>query len=232
VILGVALGAALLSLSASPERLELVPGAPQVVHLAHAGAPLAVDLSVTGLAVDLRGRSRVAARSDAARWLRVAPSHVVVGPLGANVRVVARVPRGARPGDHAAVVLVAAVAPGSSALVVHVRVGLVAIVRVPGRLVHRLEVRAARLRVAGRARFVELVVTNRGNVVEPVGGALPRVRLVRRGRVIAVLRPEPRDLLPHSRGLVELRYRGPARGPAIVRVELRRGRVRSFHLRL
>jgi hypothetical protein len=227
----VALGAAALALSASPERLELAPGVPQVVRLAHAGAPLAVRLSVTGLAVDLRGRSRVTAASDAARWLRVSPARLVVGPLGATARVVARVPRGARPGDHTAVVLVTAKAPGSPALTVRLRVGLIAVVRVPGRIVHRLEVRAARLRRVGRARFLELAVVNGGNVVEPLRGAV-RVRVSRGGRVVAVLRPDARDLLPHARGLLELRYRGRGRGPAVVRVDLPRGRFVRFHLRL
>ena len=226
----VAEAATFLALSASPARLELAPGRPRVIHLSAPGRSIGAQLSVAGLALDPRGRSRAVPPAGGTEWLRVAPARVTVGRAGANVRVVARVPPGARPGDHPAVVLVTAMSPGASGVLVRARLGVIAVVRVPGRLVHRLDVRSVRVRPAGQARVFQLVVANRGNVIEQLRAS---VVLVRRGRVVGTLLAARRELLPHGRGLIELRYRGRLRGPVTARVALRPGtRVARFPLRL
>ncbi len=115
------------------------------------------------------------------------------------------------------------------------RVGIVVVVRAPGRIVHRLELRALRLvRGAARARILELLVLNRGNVTEE----LRRVRasFERGGRVERSPAPPPRQLRPHTRGILRLVYRGSLRGAVAVRVAAALGAggvaTRTFRLRL
>ncbi|TML47326.1 MAG: hypothetical protein E6G20_08900 [Actinobacteria bacterium] len=60
--------------------------------------------------------------------------------------------------------------------------------------------------------MLELVVANRGNVTEEVGRDRALVSLRRHGTVLASLRPEARELLPHTLGFVLFRYRGPTKG--------------------
>jgi hypothetical protein len=117
-----------------------------------------------------------------------------------------------------------------------IRIGLVVSVRVPGRLVHRVEVRAVHVSRSGRQRLVEVTLANLGNVIEPIDAARFRLTMLRRGRVVARLRPEPRKLLPQATGLVDLRYSGPVRGRVAARIELgqagRPPRTHSYWLRL
>jgi len=69
---------------------------------------------------------------------------------------------------------------------------------------------------------LEVSVVNRGNVTERLGRDRVRLTLRRRGRVIARLRPAPREIFPRSRAIETFRYRGPVRGPALAVVELAR----------
>lgn len=226
-----------LTLSASPTHVALVAGARRAVRVTERGArPLVVEASVAGLGLDRGGRPRIIRPGDAAPWISVSPRRVTVGRGGATLVVSSRRAAGARPGDHSAVVLLTAIAPSASGVVVRMRIGLVVSVRVAGALVHRLEVRAARVRRSGRARLIELLLANRGNVIESIGPRRLWVALVRRGRVVARLRPGRREVLPRTNATVELRYGGSARGVVTARVELTRPvgrrRVRSFPLRL
>jgi hypothetical protein len=199
---------------------------------------LRLRASVAGLALDRRGKPRVAARRDAASWLSVSPATVDVGPAGATLVIASRPQPSARAGEHSAVVLLTATAPSAKGVAIELRVGVVVTVRVKGRLVHRVEVTAARLkrRPLGRYRLIELTFANRGNVIESIGGPRLRITLLRRGRVIARLPTARRKVLPHTAAVVVVAYRGRRHGPTTVRVELPRpgGRtaVRSFPLRL
>jgi hypothetical protein len=80
-------------------------------------------------------------------------------------------------------------------------------------------------------RRLDVVVRNGGNVVERIRGQTLRIVLRRRGRVLATLRPAPRELLPGARGLVEVRYPRGVRGRVAATVELA-GRAAVFRLRL
>jgi hypothetical protein len=166
----------------------------------------------------------------------VRPRRITVGSAGAALVVSSRRAGGARPGDHSAVVLLTAVAPSASGVLVRMRIGLVVSVRVAGKLVRRLEVRAARVQRSGRARWISLSLANRGNLIETLGPGRPEVALVRRGRVVARLRAGRRQILPRTTATLELRYRGNLRGAVTARVALTerpgRRRVRSFPLRL
>jgi hypothetical protein len=118
---------------------------------------------------------------------------------------------------------------------VRLRVGLVVVLRVRGRIVRRLDARALTVHRGGPARLLDLRLVNRGNVTEQLGSDGLRLALFRGGRRFATLRPRSQELLPHSAGIAVFAYRGRLRGDAVARVELRppvRGRRRSFHLRL
>ena len=118
---------------------------------------------------------------------------------------------------------------------VRIRVGVVVDLRVRGRLVRRLDARALGVRHRGTLRLLELRLVNRGNVTERLPGDGLRLSLHSGGRVVATLRPQARELLPHRAGIAVFAYRGRLRGPVVARVELRspvRGSRRSFLLRL
>lgn len=146
-------------------------------------------------------------------------------------------PGRAEPGDHDALVLLTTRPWRSAGVAVRMRIGVVVVVRTPGRIVRRLALgRRLRARPARGARVLELVVVNNGNVTEILDRG--RIRLTLRVRTLAVsLRPERRELRPHTSGLVEFRYRGRLRGWLAVRARLNvqpHGRVvtRTFHVKL
>src|SRR5204862_3464679 len=117
-----------------------------------------------------RGRPHVLDGASARRvasWLRVRPRRIALAPGAvADLVLVAAPSRAATPGDHAALVLLTTRAPPGIAVPVRLRVGVTVVVRVPGRIVHRLGLRSLRVRGAGRQPVFRVVVANRGNVVE------------------------------------------------------------------
>jgi len=230
------------ALSASPAHVTLAGAARATVRLANEGAaPVVVDVAAAGFALDARGRPLVrsggAGARLAGRWLRLRPARVALAPgQSAAVQLRSAPPRGAGPGDHPALVL-ATTRPGSAGgLAVRMRLGVTVVVRVPGRIVHRLELRSLRVRRAGRRRVLRLVVSNRGNVVEALPRGALAVVLRARGRLVARLRAPARELLPRSSGVFELRCPRGVRGRLTARVALPRGAhgraQRSFRLRL
>jgi hypothetical protein len=227
------------ALSVSPAHVAFDAGGRATLKVeTGAGRRLRLRASVAGLALDRRGKPRVAARRDAAPWLSVSPATIYVGRAGATLVIASRRQPSSQAGEHSAVVLLTATAPSAKGVAIELRVGVVVTVRVKGRLVHRVEVTAARLRRRPRQRYrlIELTFANRGNVIESIGGPRLRIMLLRRGRVIARLPTARRKVLPHTAALVVFPYRGRRLGPATVRVELPgpggRIAVRSFPLRL
>jgi hypothetical protein len=223
------------TLAASPAHLVLTPGTRRLVHLEAAGTRrLVVDARVAGFALDVRGRPRIVAVDGNRSLLSLTPSSLVVGKHGAALEV--GVPRSARArvGDHAAIVLLTASAPGARGVLVRMRIGLFVSVRIPGKLVHRLLVRSARMAGQGRRRRIELVLVNHGNVIEHLDRAALRVVMLAHGRTLAVLHAAQRDLLPRSSGIVTVPCRLRARGTVVARVVLSRPprAVARFHLRL
>jgi hypothetical protein len=207
-VIAVATGAAAAALSVSPVRIRLTGVASRTIKIRNGGnAAATVDARAAGFAVDGRGRPLVAARrGPAVAWLRLRPRSVVLGPHGAaGVAISVVTPTGASPGDHAAIVLFATRAATTAGVAVRLQVGVVVLVRVPGRIVHRLEL--GRLRV--RQRVLEAVVANRGNVVERTR---VRIALSRHNHLLARLSSARRTLLPHSRGTARLRFPTRLRG--------------------
>ena len=226
-----------IGLSASPLRLTLRGSSAAAVTVRNPGRrALLVDVSRAGFARSLRGRPRVRRARGAVGWLRVRPRRFRVAPGGkAVLRVKAAPPRRAEPGDHPALVLLTTRPLGARRVRVRLRVGVIVDLRVPGRIVRRLDAHALTVRRRRRLRLLELLLVNRGNVTERLGGDGLRLVLSRDGRPFATLRPRRGELLPRSRGLAEFAYRGRARGKVVARIELRpsiRGRRPAFHLRL
>jgi len=221
------------SLVASPAHLAIRGSGAGTVGVTNTGSrPAVVDAVRGGFALDLRGRPRVRARRVS--WLSVRPARLTLAPgASASVEISARVPHGAEPGDHSEVLLLTTRPIASAGLAVRMRLGVVVVVRAPGKVVRRLAV----VRVQARRRRLELLVANRGNVTERVSRACTRVTIRRRARVLARLRPLERDLLPHTTGIVEVPYRSLARGRLSATVELSPGppclggRWRTFGLR-
>src|SRR5205823_509086 len=133
------------------------------------------------------------------------------------------VPRRARPGDHDALVLLTSRPIRGARVAVRMRLGIVVIVRAPGRTSRRLELHRLRVRRVGATRRLELLVANRGNVTE----MLQRERLImvlrRERQIVARLEPTARELLPQTSGIVQARYAGRVRGRVTAQVELSYG---------
>jgi hypothetical protein len=175
-------------------------------------AAVAVDVAPAGFALGLRGRPRIVSRTRVANWLTLTPRRLLVAPGGtATLTVSSSVPSRAAPGDHAALVLLSSRGPAGTVAVL-MRLGVVVDVRVPGAVVRHLVLRALRVRRQGRLRVLELALANRGNVTELLQRGRVSVTLDRRRRVLARLVAAPRELLPHTSGLAEIRYRGRLRG--------------------
>jgi hypothetical protein len=229
-MLGAAALLAVAALSASPERVTLTGSAAAPLELTnHGAAPLVVEARPGGVVLDLRGRPRLVSGAVAARWLSVTPRQVSLAPgATARVEVASSPPRQARPGDHHAVVLLTTRPLRGAAVAVRMRLGVRVVVRIPGRLVRRLELGGVSVRRRG---ILDVSVANRGNVTERLRLAMT---LLRRGRRVAVLRAVAQELLPRTRALVGLRHPRRLRGRVTAVVELE-GPVpirRVFRLRL
>jgi hypothetical protein len=230
MIASFAVATAVVSLSVAPARLSMAPGTTETVQVTNTGkAGIVVGASTAGYALDLRGRARIVQSGTSALWLSLRPGRLVLAPGGtASLTVAAHRPAGARPGDHDALVLLTTLPHAAGALSVRMRVGVVVAVRVPGRLVEQLV--AIDLRRA-RPGVLELVLANRGNLVEQLPTPVLTISLWRGGRLLARLRPVARQLLPGARGVAEVHYPRGLRGAVTAVVEAG-GRGRMFRLRL
>jgi len=216
------------ALTASPAHVSLNGAGHAVIRVTNSGArTVVIDAGRAGFALGLRGRPRVASAQAATAWLVLRPRRLVVAPHAtAALQLAVTPPAAAAPGDHAALVLLTTQSAASGVVAVRMRIGVTVMVRIPGRVQHRLLVSSVR----ARGDVVGVVLANRGNVVErqPL-----EVTLLASGKVVGTLRSPPRELLPHTSGIVELRYRGAVRGRVTARVTLGgRARPRSFQVRL
>jgi hypothetical protein len=229
------------ALAASPVPVRLLAKSTRTVRITNWGASeVVVDVGTAGFALGLRGRPHVVRRNSgsgrAASWIAVRPRRLALAPgRTMTLTVSSSLPPGAEPGDHPALVLVATRPRERGGVAVRMRIGIVVVVRVPGAIVHRLAVRGLRVRRSGDRRTLELSVWNRGNVTERIGPGRLRVVLLQRGRAVAWPRPARRELLPHSRAIEQIPYRGRITGPMTAVVELGDGVHvvrRRFHVRI
>jgi hypothetical protein len=229
-----------LALTATPARVALAGSGQATVHVTNPGtSAVVVDVGRTGFSLDRLGRPRLqrAGTRTASSWLAVRPRRFMLrAGSSRSLRVTSRLPRRAEPGDHDALVLLTTRRVRGAGVATRMRLGIVVVVRAPGRIVHRLVPRTLRARRAGTTRVLELLVVNRGNVTETLDRTVVRV-VLRRGAMRATPRVEARELRPRTNGILRLRYHGRLRGwvTARVHVTAERGRpstARTFRLRL
>ena len=198
------------SLTAAPARVVLSGTTRAAVRLTNSGTKrVVIDASRAGFALTLRGRPRIVRRRgarSAASWLKLQPmSLVLLARTSASLGILARVPRNAEPGDHDALVLLTTRPSAGVRVAVRVRLGVVVVVRAPGTVVRRLELRGLRVARRGGRRMLELRVANRGNVTE----TLPRVYMTisrpRTRRQLATLLAARRAVRPHTQAIVDFR---------------------------
>jgi hypothetical protein len=230
-------GAPVAALGVSPLRLELKGASTASIMVRNPGArPLVVTVTRAGFARTLHGKPRIEAARGAAEWLRARPHRLRLAPhASASLRLSAKPPAAARPGDHPALVLLETRPRADRKVHVLLRVGVVVLVRVAGTIVHRLEPQALSVRGSGMTRLLSLRLANRGNVAERIGGARLELVLSRHGKRLATLRSRRLDLLPHSVAIAQFAYRGAVRGRVLVRTVLPPatiGRPRSFRVTL
>ncbi len=231
----------LLGLTATPARVELAGSGLALVRIANPGrTAVVVDVARAGFSLDRRGRPHVSAHGgprSALRWLSVRPRRFALRAGGSRLlQVRSRLPRRVEPGDHDAVALLVTRRVRGQAVALRMRIGIVVVVRAPGRVVRRVVPRRLHVRRAGRRRVLELLVVNRGNVTETLDRSTVRV-VLRHGSTRARLRPEARELRPRTSGLVQAPYRGRLRGWVTAGVRITAepgGRVvaRTFRIRL
>jgi hypothetical protein len=209
---------AAIAITVSPARVDLIGNGTTVVRVANSGKTTAVmDASRAGFALDLRGRPRIAAAASSV-WLSFSPARLWIAPgRTGTLKVTAHAGRGMTPGDHAAVLLLTQHPVARGGVAVRTRIGVLVVLRVPGAVVHRLTVTGIRMLTHRR---ISVSLRNSGNVAELLRPANLTVTLWRGRRLVARLHPATRELLPRTRGLIELRYRTLARGRLTVRVEL------------
>jgi hypothetical protein len=215
------------ALSVSPVRIRLSRAASRAITITNTGrAAVVVNASAASFALDWGGKPTVARqRRPSAGWLRLQPQRLALAARASAVVTVSSVPPpGALPGDHPALVLFTTQPARVGGIAVRMRIGVAVFVRVAGRIVHHLELGALR----ARRGVLELVVVNRGNVVERVHA---RILLLRGGRVLARLGPVGRPVLPHTRGVARFRRSASLRGWVTARVEAGLLR-RTFRMRL
>ena len=226
-----------IGLSASPMRLILKGASGAAITVRNPGRrPLLVDVSRAGFTRSLHGKPRIEPAGGTAAWLRLRPKRIRIAPRTKGVLHVRAVPsRRAVPGDHPALVLLTTRPLGVRHVRVRLRVGVIVVLRAHGKIVRRLDARALTVTRQRTGCLLAVRLLNRGNVTEELGRDGPRLSLLRAGRVFASLRPQRRELLPHSTGIAVFSYRGRVRGPVVARIRFHtplRGPVRRFHLRL
>jgi hypothetical protein len=205
-----------LGVSAWPARLVVPAPGEAVVGVGNpADEPVALIARPLAYALDARGRPRV--EPARRQWFTVRPARLVIRPHGlARLQVTVRKPSGARPGDHAELLLLSTQPPAGRRIVARLRIGVVVVVRVPGKLVHRLRPERVRARRQGARTTVEVTVANRGNVDEWLGRGRVVVSVAgRSGRLVGLPR-EGRRLLARSTGIVEVRFRRRLRGSVAI----------------
>jgi hypothetical protein len=230
------------ALVATPSHLVLQGNARAAVRVTNSGArPVVVDVSRAGFALNQRGRpliARTGGARSAARWLTFRPAHFAVAPHAGVLLVVAsKLPRHAEPGDHDALVLLLTRPLVKARVAVRLRMGVVVVVRAPGKVVRRLELRRLRVARRGHERALELVVANRGNVTESLGRTRAVVSFARSGRRVAALVARSRDVRPRTSGIVEFPLRRLPHGWMRARIMIpaqsgRRVLQRTFRIRL
>ena len=221
------------ALAAAPARLVVPASSRGVISVANTGsAPLDVQVSRAGLSLGADGRPTVTPTASPAGWLLVSRTRLRIHAHAAvALQVRAGALRGARPGDHATLLLLSAVRPGRRAVGVAVRVGVVVVLRARGPIRRRLSLGPVHVRRRGGRTFLRIGVVNRGDLDELIAAGRVRLTLRRGGRVVARPAIVPRRLLARSRGVLVASLRTLRHGRCRLEVRLARPRPRGPDIR-
>ena len=230
------------ALVAAPAHLTLEGSARAFVRVTNSGTKaVVVEVTRAGFALSQRGRPLIVRRAgarSAAPWLTFRPGRFTLAPGAiASLLVTSKLPRRAEPGDHDALVLLSTRRLVKARVAVRLRMGVVVVVRAPGKVVRRLELRALRVARRGRRRALELVVANRGNVTETLVRARAVVSLARSGRHVGTLVARTREVRPRTSAIVDFPLRpsphGWMRARIVVPANDGRARLlRTYRIRL
>lgn len=221
------------ALAVSPARLALRADGSAAVEIRNAGNTAAIVFAaVAGYAVDAAGRPHEIAGGDRVRLL-VRPRAVSLAADGtAHVVVSAKAARGARPGDHAELLVLATRPVAAGGVGIRLRIGVPVVVRVAGEVVRRVVVERVSVRASRGGDILGVVLRNRGNVVEQLTPATFALRLMRAGRAVARIRVPRRELLPGARAVLRLRCPRRLSGDIGVLVRVGTGRPRTWRIEL
>jgi hypothetical protein len=230
--------AAGLAVSAWPARVLVTAPGTAVVGVGNpSDDPVRLVAQPQAYVLDARGRPQI--RLPRVRWFGVRPATLVIPPHAvSHVSLTVRRPAGATPGDHAELLLLSTAPPAGRRVFARLRIGVVVVVRVPGRLVRTLAAGPLTVRRSPTATVLDVLVANRGNVDEWLGRGRVSVTLIDNGWRRGSPPIAPRRLLAHSSGLVEARFAGHLRGVLDAVVAIRQPRFgvaivrRRYHLRL
>jgi hypothetical protein len=214
------------ALTASPAHLELAGTGRATVRVTNSGTnPVVLDVRRAGFALDLRGRPKIVGEHDvrrtAAGWLGFRPRTLSLRPgATGSISIASTVPARAEPGDHDALVLFTTRRRVTDGLAVRVRMGVVVVVRAPGKIVRRVDLKALRVVPTRHGRALELVLANRGNVTESFARGRAAVYIEGNGRRLARLVAEPRALRPGTRGVLRFASSRRFSGRVVARVDV------------
>jgi hypothetical protein len=214
------------ALSVSPARLALAAPGSRTIKVRNDGAERVV--------VDTTRRT-LGPQTATKTWLQIVPARLSLRS-GESATLTLRVKqsRRAEPGDHQVLVLLTTRALQGGRVNVQVRLGVRVKVVVRGRIVRRLTLGNLRVHRRRDARVLFVWVANRGNVTVQLRGSFAAL-LVRRGQPLVRLSSRARRaLLPGTRAVLALHYRGRVRGVVTavvhigfgVRIVERRYRIR------
>ena len=140
-----------LGLTATPVHVALAGSSRATVRVTNPGlSPVVVDVGRSGFSLDLRGRPKIVARGDgraASAWVTARPARFVLGGgASRSLTVASQLPRRIEPGDYDALVLLTTRPRRGAGVAVRMRIGIVVVVRAPGRIVRRLALGRLRVR--------------------------------------------------------------------------------------
>lgn len=207
-----AAGGPALSISASPFSLQLQGAAAGSIQVTNPGTRAVTVAVTTGdLAVSAAGTVSVDPKHKPARsarsWLSVSPARLQLGPgASADVTVAVHPPAHAASGDHYALVLLATVPPNGVEVGVATRIGVTVVDTVTGGASPPPAIRPPKAAAYGKTRVLRFQLANRGDVLQRFARGQISVEIRRGARTLARLVGPGRVLLPHSTGLITLRY--------------------------
>ena len=231
-----------LGLTATPAHVALAGSSRATVRVTNPGlSPVVVDVGRAGFSLDLRGRPKIVARGDgraASAWLTVRPARFVLGGRSEPIphRGLAA-PARVEPGDHDALVLLTTRPRRGAGVAVRMRIGIVVVVRAPGRIVRRLalgRLRVRRQRGDTRSRALRGQPRERDRVARPRRRAADAPTTARASRSCAPIRATSgREPAASCSSATAGRWQDGSRATARIAVEPGRAAVfRTYRVKL